>query len=924
MSAQGAPVSGVIVVVVGELHTHVRSRERPGHPTLVAVTEETTVTVTTDGNGHWHADMPAPVVDPAESGPALGGSQYRARARALGATRETLAQAMSPLGTSTSFVLSLKLPDTAPRGYPISISGTLELGPHESRTVRELASIGAGTLSMRAMTQKKVREPDSESRHPTFTWDDDQPAGVVARPLAGTGAVLNGTGQASVTVTASDGGTLHAWRIQIKNPTNKHARIDWWVSYVSTHPIKTRTVPLSELNKKLSDLLHLGPVDDDQEPPIRLLLSGTEAKVAIRKDWNALIGNSVSNNISPATFENSVSVRPVIFLRGGGRRLQLVFELKFDAGSLSAGVGGGWVAHATATNLGARLVLEFGVEGGMIVPSECSGSTDIDIDVSSRLAVVVAGILIPGLGALGVLLGLHEASETITHRVHSLLEIDLPQAVKTNRMRVGKSMTPFFAGPNNPAISIEMDHADQNLVTITYADFHEDGPLPTLPPTMADPNLQKIQHIVVLMMENRSFDHMLGYLSRDAGRTDVDGLAKPNAEGFSGQWSRLGDQIIQPFKLEAANIPNGDPNHSHTETVAQIGVDGGMHGFAESYQRVLAHSPVPGAKAADVMGYYGPNIVWAYDALAANYGICDRWFASHPGPTWPNRYFTISCHLGPSPAGGPDLEMESDPTPVSLHTIFDEMTTRGITWRCFEGDIAFLRKVDRYVLDFERIVSFDDPTKGFAATVHAGLLPAVTFIEPNFTDFPDGSTNDDHPPTSVLAGQELIASIYNTLRTSTSWNETLFLITYDEHGGIYDHQTPPAAPAPPGSVPTLGVRVPAIVISPFTPVATVEHTVFDHTSIARTIFARFSPEHMPDLGARFDAASHLGVLLSSEERSSVLPTLVKPAGVPPTPPSAGEPAGDTMRVAMRALREYVRARRAAPSPGHAPVPRRPM
>ncbi|MFZ0545591.1 MAG: alkaline phosphatase family protein, partial [Candidatus Promineifilaceae bacterium] len=226
--------------------------------------------------------------------------------------------------------------------------------------------------------------------------------------------------------------------------------------------------------------------------------------------------------------------------------------------------------------------------------------------------------------------------------------------------------------------------------------------------------------------------------------------------------------------------------------------------------------------------------------------------------------------------------------------IFDFLTANHVSWAYYEQDIAFLRVYDRYRLDDQNILPFSkkDDVKNeytdnevFFSRVANGNLPSVTFIDPNYVDIPPEITaNDDHPPADVSSGQELVRQIYNALVKSPQWGKTLFVITYDEHGGFYDHVPPPGTKESPEGENTfpkihpdgsefLGVRVPAIVISPW--VDAVENsTIFDHTSIMKTILMKFGQStqgtvatdnsFVADFGDRVRQANHLGALLTRD------------------------------------------------------------
>lgn len=400
------------------------------------------------------------------------------------------------------------------------------------------------------------------------------------------------------------------------------------------------------------------------------------------------------------------------------------------------------------------------------------------------------------------------------------------------------------------------------------ADGIEPAPLPEGPLS----NLKKIQNIVVLMQENRSFDHMLGYLShpRFGKRGDIAGLSgdERNPPPETGK-------AIHSHPLENPNFPYS-PEHGFHEVATQI-ANGDMSGFVSSF--VGRWPLVPPDM---VMGFFTDEVLPVYDFLARTYSICDHWFSAYPGDTQPNRFCTLSGHT-------PVLENFDIDDPVvaylKLPTIFDLLSEAGVTWKYFENDVAFLRVYDRYRLDDEHVIPFSDSRDGFLVSAREGRLPQVTFIDPNFVDVPPVRTaTDDHAPASVVGGQHAIAQIHDALVKSPQWVTPskdagiLFVITYDEHGGFYDHVPPPGtdksrekgpiAPVHPNGNPFLGVRVPMFAISPFVAAGGANHNVFDNTALLKTIGLRFLGgadfKHFPPfrLGPRVAQSRHLGELLT--------------------------------------------------------------
>jgi phospholipase C len=391
--------------------------------------------------------------------------------------------------------------------------------------------------------------------------------------------------------------------------------------------------------------------------------------------------------------------------------------------------------------------------------------------------------------------------------------------------------------------------------------------------------LDSINHIVVLLLENRSFDHMLGYLSLEGGRTDVDGLKA----GMKNVWMGKDYPIRH---LSDRTLPL-DPCHEGPTCVDQQ-IAESCGGFVANFAKL--NPPDPGV----IMGYYSKNDVPVFDHLAEQFTICDRWFSSVAGPTIPNRMYAIAGRSGGRRVSPPNL-----PPPVyNMSTIFDYLNASAppISWRVFAGksEFSMLRVFQNYrFAGKQQIGELDD----FFPIAAAGQLPSVTWLEPDYGIL-SSHENDDHPPTDIWNAQRLVGEIYNTLLTAAheAWQRTLFIVTYDEHGGIYDHVSPannPDIPTPnddpaDGNM-TYGVRVPAFLISPWVKPRYVCKQVLDHTSILKTIlsrFLRFPDGSVPHMHARVDAASGLNDLLSEQEArtdatAAPLPPILTPAATLP-------------------------------------------
>jgi phospholipase C len=401
--------------------------------------------------------------------------------------------------------------------------------------------------------------------------------------------------------------------------------------------------------------------------------------------------------------------------------------------------------------------------------------------------------------------------------------------------------------------------------------------------------LARVEHIVVLMLENRSFDHMLGYLSLEGGRADIDGLRLDMSNSCDGREYPI-------HHLSSTHLPNErwDLDHSGAGVRRQIN-GGAMDGFVGSYAEALASRHVAAADPGVAMGYYNGADLPVYDHLAEHFSVCDRWHSSVPGATWPNRLYAL--------AGRADGTLDDRRLPLYNRWSFvRHLDAAGVSWRWYSYDIGTLRCIDgEYRLGHHEHFAYvqklnltlqsrveEEPflaedAASFVEDAARGRLPAVSWIDPNFKDLNLVGTppSDDHPPSDVVDGQELVLLVYNALATSPQWDRTLLLVVYDEHGGFFDHVAPPEHPPDddPDVFSRYGVRVPALVVSPLVAPRSVSHTLFDHSTIIRTILARFCPAeldahglahwlragHPHYVGKRVAAAADLGSVLTRTE-----------------------------------------------------------
>ena len=379
------------------------------------------------------------------------------------------------------------------------------------------------------------------------------------------------------------------------------------------------------------------------------------------------------------------------------------------------------------------------------------------------------------------------------------------------------------------------------------------------------PTLDDIEHFVVLMLENRSFDNIFGFLYPDKLAADFDGLAQtPGAHNPDpGGGAPIAPWTDDGNPPAAQTMPDPNPAERFDDMTRQLygdGAPGGrasMDGFTSNY---AAH----GGRPHDIMHCFTPTQLPALSALAQHYAVCDRWFASAPCETWPNRFFV---HTGTA-NGYENNTLEG--FPFHMQTIFNEL--EGVApWKIYSHDFAQTTMLSRlWPYMKSNFASFD----AFAADADSPDMPAYCFIEPQY--YPgERMPNDMHPPHHVGYADALVAQVYNTVRKSRHWGSTMLIVLFDEHGGCYDHVPPPAAvpPEPPRpgqkfAFDRYGARVPAVVVSPYTAPGTVLRAdagqpPYDHTSIPRTLRKRFGIA--APLSAREATAPDLGKALNSAQ-----------------------------------------------------------
>ena len=412
----------------------------------------------------------------------------------------------------------------------------------------------------------------------------------------------------------------------------------------------------------------------------------------------------------------------------------------------------------------------------------------------------------------------------------------------------------------------------------------------------------KVKHIFVLMLENRSFDHLLGFSGirgRDAisgNPTLIDGLT---SNSFSNSTPDNSSTFFAgtpaDYKLTEKNK---DPGHEFADTVTELSGNGAVYdkvnqvyppinnsGFVADYVNKGSDSPDK------CMNCYAEDQVPVITQLAREFAICDNYFSSIPGPTWPNRFF---IHAATS--GG----LDDSPSPFRIVTstfldgfrfqngsFYDKLDDNCIPWIIFRGDALpqvlavsgmstnLLRGKIRDFDEFEEKVSDPD------------FEPKYIFIEPNYGNVLPGTPEDftcgnsQHPLDDITRGEKLIKKIYEIIRKSPHWEDSVLIVTYDEHGGFFDHVAPHPTVSPGDTIidpdnnhnnfnfQQLGVRVPCVVISPWIAKNLIDHTKYDHTSILKTAENIFAIGSLTNRDQHANSFNHLFSLTSPRNDTPV-------------------------------------------------------
>jgi phospholipase C len=353
-----------------------------------------------------------------------------------------------------------------------------------------------------------------------------------------------------------------------------------------------------------------------------------------------------------------------------------------------------------------------------------------------------------------------------------------------------------------------------------------------LPP----PARSGIDHIVVVMMENRSFDHLLGWLPGADGKQA--GLQYLDTSGVA--------HSTHPLAPDYQGCGHPDPDHSYEGGRVQY-ANGACDGFLRS-----------GQNDEYAIGYYTGRDLRFFGPAARYWTVCDRYFAALMGPTFPNRLYLHAAVTD---------RTTNTQTLSSLPTIWDRLAARGLKGR------NYFLNIPTVLLWGPKYASIARPYAEFLLDCRRGKLPHVAFVDPLFTTSSEGTAADDHPHADIRAGEYFLARTYRAITTSPAWRRTVLIITFDEWGGFFDHVPPSVAPDVDPAFALRGFRVPCLVISPLARRRRVAHGVYDHTSILRMIEWRWN---LRPLSVRDAHANNLAAVLDFQHRNLHAPKITAP------------------------------------------------
>jgi phospholipase C len=341
------------------------------------------------------------------------------------------------------------------------------------------------------------------------------------------------------------------------------------------------------------------------------------------------------------------------------------------------------------------------------------------------------------------------------------------------------------------------------------------------PARLPRPEKSGIEHVVVAMMENRSFDHLLGWLPGGDGRQG--GLVYRDSQGKAFK--------THPLAPDFQGCGHPDPDHSYDG--ARVEYNGGR---CDGWLRA-------GTNDLYSIGYYTRRDLPFLGKAAPDWTVCSRYFAAVLGPTYPNRLYQHAAVTD---------RLDDSLSPTTLLTIWDRLNDAGLDGRYYHSDTSFLD------LWGAKYISIQQSYDQFLQDCASGDLPQVAFVDPPLKGESGGTSSDDHPHGDIRAGEWWLYQTYRAVTTSPAWKQTVLVITFDEWGGFFDHVIPSSAPDVDPAYELRGFRVPTLIISPFSAPGTIVREVYDHTSILKMIEWRWD---LPALSIRDAAANNLATAL---------------------------------------------------------------
>jgi phospholipase C len=354
--------------------------------------------------------------------------------------------------------------------------------------------------------------------------------------------------------------------------------------------------------------------------------------------------------------------------------------------------------------------------------------------------------------------------------------------------------------------------------------------LPAAASALPAPKSSGIEHIVVVMMENRSFDHYLGWLPGANGKQA--GLTYRDRNGVAHTTHHL-------TTFQGCDF--ADPDHSFEG--GRVELNGGR---CDGWLRA-------GDNDSFSIGYYSPADLDFYGHSARDWTVCDNYFSAIMAETYPNRFYQHSAQTD---------RTHNSTDIATMPTIWDRLAAAGVSRTYYFSDVPFL------ALYGTKYLGISAPFDKFLVDAKAGTLPAVSFVDPRFEDEGSGTSGDDHPHADIRVGQRFLNQIYDAVRKGPGWKNTVLVINYDEWGGFFDHVRPTTAPDAHAYGALRGFRVPCLVISPLARRRHVAHGLYDHTSVLKMIEWR---HRLAPLTKRDAAARNLAEVLDFG-RPPVLPS----------------------------------------------------